>query len=37
MYLGNATMRLAISLERTEGDALVDTFKRMTLRELLAE
>lgn len=35
--LGEATMRLAISLSRTEGDAIVDAFKRMTLRELLAQ
>ncbi|WP_092864979.1 hypothetical protein [Hyphomicrobium facile] len=33
--LGEATMRLAISLNRTEGDAIVDAFKRITLRELL--
>lgn len=32
--LGEATMRLAISVERQEGDALVDAYKRMTLREL---
>lgn len=32
--LGEATMRLAISVERREGDALVDAFKRMTMREL---
>jgi AcrR family transcriptional regulator len=32
--LGEATMRLAISLNRDEGDALVDAFKRMTLREI---
>lgn len=35
--LGEATMRLAISLSRVEGDAIVDAFKRMTLRELLAQ
>jgi hypothetical protein len=27
-------MRLAISLDRKEGDAVVDAYKRMTLREL---
>jgi hypothetical protein len=27
-------MRLAISLDRSEGDAIVDAYKRMTLREL---
>jgi AcrR family transcriptional regulator len=32
--LGEATMRLAISLGRNEGDAVVDAFKRMILREL---
>jgi AcrR family transcriptional regulator len=32
--LGEATMRLAISLDRSEGDAIVDAYKRMTLREL---
>lgn len=32
--LGEATMRLAISVDRTEGDALVEAYKRMTLREL---
>ena len=33
--LGEATMRLAISVGRKEGDAIVDAFKRMTLREIL--
>jgi AcrR family transcriptional regulator len=37
MQLGQATMRLAISVERAEGDALVAAFKRMALRELLAD
>ncbi len=32
--LGEATMRLAISVDRREGDALVEAYKRMTLREL---
>jgi AcrR family transcriptional regulator len=32
--LGEATMRLAVSLDRSESDAIVDAFKRMTLREL---
>ena len=32
--MGEATMRLAISMQREEGDALVDAFKRMTLREI---
>ena len=37
MQLGEATMRLAISVGREEGDALVETYKRMALRELAAE
>lgn len=36
MQLGEATMRLAISVERSEGDALVENYKRMVLREMLA-
>jgi AcrR family transcriptional regulator len=32
--LGEATVRLAISVSPKEGRALVDTFKRLTLREL---
>lgn len=32
--LGEATMRLAISLPRQEGDAIVAAYKRMTLREI---
>jgi AcrR family transcriptional regulator len=35
MQLGEATMRLAISVERREGDALVEHFKRMVLREMM--
>jgi AcrR family transcriptional regulator len=34
--LGEATMRLAISLDRGEGDALVAAFKRMTWGEIYA-
>lgn len=40
MHLGEATMRLAISVERAEGDALALAtayYKRMVLRELLSE
>jgi hypothetical protein len=37
MQLGEATMRLAISVGRSEGDALVDAYKRMALREIAAE
>jgi AcrR family transcriptional regulator len=36
MSLGEATMRLAISVERVEGDALVADYKRMALREIAA-
>ena len=36
MHLGEATMRLAVSVERAEGDALVETYKRMAIRELTA-
>jgi len=34
MQLGEATMRLAISVERGEGDLLVAAYKRMALAEL---
>jgi AcrR family transcriptional regulator len=34
MQLGEATMRLAISLDRREGDRLVADYKRMVMREL---
>ncbi|MBP1843180.1 AcrR family transcriptional regulator [Rhizobium petrolearium] len=37
MYLGTSTMRLAISVGRKQGDAMVETYKRLALRELLAE
>ncbi|TIM62046.1 MAG: TetR/AcrR family transcriptional regulator, partial [Mesorhizobium sp.] len=33
--MGEATMRLAISVGRKEGDDLVAAYKRMALRELL--
>lgn len=33
MHLGEATMRLAISVDRAEGDALVAAFKNMALQE----
>ncbi|MGF7009072.1 TetR/AcrR family transcriptional regulator [Aminobacter sp. BE322] len=36
MSLGEATMRLAISVEREEGDALVADYKAMALREIEA-
>jgi AcrR family transcriptional regulator len=36
MHLGEATMRLAVSLERAEGDALVEAYKRMAIREIAA-
>jgi AcrR family transcriptional regulator len=34
MHLGEATMRLAISLPREEGDAVVEAYKQMALREI---
>lgn len=37
MQLGETTMRLAISVGRREGDALVAAYKRMALRELAPE
>jgi AcrR family transcriptional regulator len=37
MALGESTMRLAVSVERAEGDALVETYKRMALRQIGAE
>jgi AcrR family transcriptional regulator len=33
--LGEAAVRLAISLDRVSGDAVIEAFKRMTLREIL--
>ena len=36
MYLGTSTMRLAISVEPAQGAAMVETYKRLALRELLA-
>ena len=35
-HLGEATVRLALSLPRPEADALVEDYKRMSLREVLA-
>jgi AcrR family transcriptional regulator len=37
MQLGEATMRLAISVDRAEGAALVAAYKRMALRELCSD
>lgn len=34
-HLGEAAMRLAISVDRPEGDAIVAAFKRMSVREIL--
>lgn len=34
MQLGEATMRTAVSVERAEGDALVETYLRMALAEI---
>jgi AcrR family transcriptional regulator len=36
MYLGTSTMRLAIAVERPQGDTMVASYKRLALRELLA-
>lgn len=36
MSLGESTMRLAISVERAEGDALMTDYKAMALREIAA-
>ncbi|RUT95661.1 TetR/AcrR family transcriptional regulator, partial [Mesorhizobium sp. USDA-HM6] len=33
--MGEAAMRLAISVDRVEGDRLVEAYKRMALRELV--
>ncbi|MBN9242682.1 MAG: TetR family transcriptional regulator [Mesorhizobium sp.] len=35
--LGEAAVRLAVSVGRQEGDAMVETYKRMALRELLGD
>lgn len=35
MHLGEEAMRLAISVDRPEGDAVVEAYKRMALAELL--
>lgn len=35
--MGEAAVRLAISVDREEGDRLVEAYRRMALRELLAE
>ena len=37
MHLGEEAMRLAISVPRAEGDALVEAYKRMALAVLLAD
>lgn len=36
MHLGEATMRLAVSVARAEGNGLVAAYKRMAIRELTA-
>ena len=36
MHLGEATMRLAVSVARAEGDGLVEAYKRMAIREITA-
>lgn len=37
MSLGEATMRLAISVTSEEGRLIVETYKRMALQELTSE
>jgi AcrR family transcriptional regulator len=37
MSLGESTMRLAVSVGRDEGDALVEAYKRMALQEIAAD
>jgi AcrR family transcriptional regulator len=37
MQLGEATMRLAISVGRSEGDALVAAYKQMVLRQIASQ
>jgi len=37
MQLGEATMRLAVSVSRAEGDLLVEAYKRMAITELLVD
>jgi len=37
MQLGEATMRLAVSVDRRQGDALIEGYKRMVLREIVPD
>ncbi len=37
MHLGDCTMRLAVSVERAEGDQIVEAYKRMIVRDLVAD
>ncbi|WVT72124.1 TetR/AcrR family transcriptional regulator [Sinorhizobium chiapasense] len=37
MYLGECTMRLAISVDRAEGDRIVEAYKQMILRDFVAD
>ncbi len=37
MHIGEEAIRLAISVDRKEGDALIEAYKRMALSELLRE
>ncbi|MBP1883421.1 TetR/AcrR family transcriptional regulator [Sinorhizobium mexicanum] len=37
MHLGECTMRLAVSVDRSEGDRIVAAFKHMILREIVAD
>lgn len=37
MHLGDCTMRLAVSVEWAEGDQIVEAYKRMIVRDLVAD
>lgn len=37
MHLGDCTMRLAVSVDRAEGDRIVEAYKRMIIRDFVAD
>ncbi|MBD9636954.1 TetR family transcriptional regulator [Ensifer sp. ENS07] len=37
MHLGDCTMRLAVSVDRAEGDQIVEAYKRMTVKDFVAD
>lgn len=37
MHLGDCTMRLAVSVDRPEGDQIVEAYKRMIIRDFVAD